>query len=272
MPVSKLLVEGTLDNQILNALLQGNPLVEWGGSKSQLKPKARDQRSRGIVACYLRDRDFDHEPPESFATPVEDGRSGDDIIGWHWCRHEIESYLLDPELVSRAKGWDLSSYAGVIVDAARQIRAYQVARWAVGVARRALPPNYDLKTKPVELEDHELRLPPDLSEAASTAWARSHIAAFLARVDACLGATAADAELSRRASLLTEGKLGSAGEALLWCSGKDLLSSIEPWLKATGELGARSFLNSVRDWVLAHPEQALDVVPEWKGLALLLRS
>jgi hypothetical protein len=58
--IAKLFVEGTLEFQILTPILQGNPLLQQGGSKYSLKPRAlTERRDHKVVAGYLRDRDFD---------------------------------------------------------------------------------------------------------------------------------------------------------------------------------------------------------------------
>ena len=73
MPVTTLYVEGpqrqfgeeqlensdALELPILAAVFGGRPQVEGGGPKGSLKPKTWDARGKGVIACYLRDRDFD---------------------------------------------------------------------------------------------------------------------------------------------------------------------------------------------------------------------
>jgi len=96
MPVSTLLMEGTLDGVVLNPVLAGNPTIETGCSKGSLGPRCLDQRRNGIPnVCYLRDRDYDYEPPPVLTEPIVDRVSAGVTLGWRWCRHEIENYLLE---------------------------------------------------------------------------------------------------------------------------------------------------------------------------------
>jgi hypothetical protein len=194
------------------------------------------------------------------------------VLGWRWCRHEIESYLIDPELVADATGWDKAAYASALGEAARGIRHYQVARWVVGQARRSLPPNHELTTKPGELGHNEFRLPGDLTEQATTQWAREHVARFFARIQQVLAPEAIEASIAARQAALTEPVLTDPAATLVWCSGKDLLAAIEPWLQVEHGLGARTFLNGMRDWVISRPDAALQRLPEWNGLLLAVRA
>jgi hypothetical protein len=273
MPVDTLFVEGGLDAQLLTAILGGSPFVRRGGSKNSLAPRARTERcDRGIAAAYLRDRDFDFDPPDDCTRPAVDRLHGGEPLGWHWCRHEIESYLIDPVLVAQATGWDRSAYEDEVTGAARRIRHYQIARWVVGTARRSLPPHHDLNTKPVVCHDHDFRLPADMGEAAMRDWARDHIASHHRRIAEALGCDAVDAELARRREALTESAVASPAGALLWCSGKDILAALEPWTAGHGLAGARAVLNCLRDWVIEHPEDAVAALPEWQALRDILRA
>ncbi len=96
MLVTLLLVEGELDSQLLTPVLSGRPAVEaTKGSKNALPPRTRNERNKGVAGVYyLRDRDFDYEPPEDSTLPVIDNVDHrNTIFGWRWCRHEIEIYF-----------------------------------------------------------------------------------------------------------------------------------------------------------------------------------
>ena len=56
-------------------------------------------------------------------------------MGWHWCRHEIENYLLEPALVAAACSPRITeaTYLEQLRGAALRIRYYEAARWAVGL-------------------------------------------------------------------------------------------------------------------------------------------
>jgi len=102
MPVNKLLVEGELDQQLLSAVCKGDPFVEAAlASKNALAPRVRDERRKGLQGVfYLRDRDYDTEPPTDITSPSKD----DGDLGWRWCRHSIENYMLDPLIVCPTLG------------------------------------------------------------------------------------------------------------------------------------------------------------------------
>ncbi len=157
MSVSVLLVEGKLDAEVLSPVLGTLPVrvtLEAVGSKSSLKPRARDRRQGpvGVSTCYVRDRDFDFDPPVDSSQPTVDSRQETGgVLGWRWSRHELENYLLEPRLVEAATGWSAADFERELLAAARNLQHYNAARWAVGIARRSLPPFNDLPTRPAEL-------------------------------------------------------------------------------------------------------------------------
>ena len=174
MPVAKLFIEGKLEFGTLSPILQGNPVLQLGGSKNSLKPRAFTERRENTVAAgYLRDRDFDFDPPMDVAEPSVDSYDRGVPYGWRWCRHEFENYLIDPPVVSEATGWPIADVEDALRQAARKIRIYEAARWTVGVVRRALPPHYELSTRPDGL--NEIDLPPALDAAAVNAWASNNV-------------------------------------------------------------------------------------------------
>ena len=59
-------------------------------------------------------------------------------LGWRWCRHEIENYLVDPAVVSEAMGWSMHGGRGSSSSSLRKrVRYYEAARWTVGIVRRS---------------------------------------------------------------------------------------------------------------------------------------
>src|SRR6266571_123700 len=108
MPIAKLFVEGTLDVQLLSPILLGNPVPQQGGSKNSLKARAgTERRENKVAAGYLRDRDFDFDPPFDLTKPTEESTFENSGVpfGWRWCRHEIENYLIDPAIIRESMGW-----------------------------------------------------------------------------------------------------------------------------------------------------------------------
>lgn len=274
MPVATLLVEGKLDIEILSAVLAGQPLVERRGSKTSLAPQARSRSGdSGTPVAYIRDRDFDYEPPDDLTVPVVDrfrqGNEGE-ALGWHWCRHEIENYLLEPDIVAAATGCDRDQYIESLVAAARQVRWYEISRWVIGTARRALPPNYDLTTRPADVRDG--RVPGDLTKDCVLEWMTTHISEFADRVNRSLRPDAVESQLEQRAEQLSDELLSDSSEILLWCSGKDLMAVLGPWLQNIGIQSPGVFQNRLRDWMTLNTQQVSDLLPEWKRFVELLRT
>ncbi len=182
-----------------------------------------------MQACYLRDRDFDFDPPADLSSPTVDRlvETRGNVLGWRWCRHELESYLLEPRLVAQATGWDEAAYSAELMKAAQHIHMYTAARWAVGIARRSMPPTAELPTRPYDLQN-EIKLPADCGEATCFAWARNHVEAFRQKVEPSLASTTITASLAERARRLAA--LTSIEDVLVWHSGKDLLAPLSPQL------------------------------------------
>ncbi|MCP4697833.1 MAG: hypothetical protein GY862_13420 [Gammaproteobacteria bacterium] len=164
---SYLLVEGKLDAACLAPVLGDVVTLKQGGSKNSLKPEARTRQNLTKTPYYfLRDRDFDFKPPDDIFQPVALTEKNGRIIGWHWCRHEIENYLLEPAIVRRAvPDANPDDYERQLQQTAMRIRAYEAARWSIGTVRKSLPPYYELQTRRPELP--EIAIPKDCSDVAS---------------------------------------------------------------------------------------------------------
>ncbi len=271
MPIAKLYVEGNLESEVLNPILQGSPVLQQGGSKNALKPRARAERQENRVAAgYLRDRDFDFDPPVDLTKPTVDAEDGATPIGWRWCRHELENYLIEPLLVSAAVGWPVNEIEDAICQAARKIRSYEAARWTVGIVRRTLPPQYELRTRPDGL--NEIALPVELGRLAVNGWAtdsiKAHRERFIAETDPQQIQKTFDSFLVR----FDEDFVSDVAKVLLWFSGKDILAGMADWLSAKSLANAGLFRASLRDWIIANPDPTLDLLPEWNHLARVLRA
>lgn len=273
MPVDVLIVEGELDEQVLFPLKPAGLTLVRGDSKGSLAPKARDRRrQQNVRACYLRDRDFDFDPPADLGAPTVDAHDRQEspatVLGWRWCRHAIEGYLLEPGLVEAATGWPQAEYERQLLAAAAHIRHYTAARWAVGIARRSLPPMSELATRPALT--NEIKLPADCGEAGCDAWAHAHVASFLAQIDQTLTPAAVAVSLADKKALLAG--LTSPQEVLLWHSGKDLLAALAPALPARFKNQPVVFLRTLRDWVRDNSAPALALFPEWQALLQALKA
>ncbi len=275
MPIETLYVEGGLDAQVLGVLLAGVPKIKRGGSKNSLKPIVDRERRETKLSnvYYIRDRDFDFDPQPADEPQAETAGKTPVVLGWHWRRHEIENYLLDPVLVQAAlPQWKIDGYRAALSDAADAIREYQAARWAVGCARRSLPPHYELRTRPDDVTDHEYRLPAALDLAASRDWALKTAAAHGASIAGALAAEAVAKTCDDFAARFTDGFCRSLGDVLVWFSGKDLIAGLGPWLASKGLSGAGSFLYVLREWIRANPDRARDLLPEWAFFVNAVRN
>ncbi|MBI5367538.1 MAG: hypothetical protein HZA54_10915 [Planctomycetes bacterium] len=275
MPVALLLVEGGLDAELLTPVLAGRATVlpsrsGKGGLALRTRLERAERANAGIG--YLRDRDFDSDPPADRTRPSVDreDRERGSPLGWRWCRHEIENYLLDPAIVVAARGGSRPEYESALVQAALRIRHYQVARWVVGTARRGYPPGFELATRPAELTTLEIALPTDLSVAGTAGWARGHLDRFRGRIEAALGREEVEQQVARLTACLPESLLSIPEEALVWCSGKDLLAALQPWLHQQAGLTPGMFRSAIRDWMRARPAEVLSLLPEWAALVELM--
>lgn len=218
MPIAKLFVEGNLDAEILNPILRGSPLLHQGGTKYSLRPRAlSDRRENRVTAGYLRDRDFDFDPPDNLTTPTVDASDGSIPFGWRWCRHEIENYLLEPALVNAALGWPLAEIIQALAASASIIRAYQAARWTVGIARRSLPPAYELETRPEGL--NEIALPLVLSIEDVRQWAMENIQTHRDRIEYATNSATVQQHFDSFVERFNANFLSDPANALLWFSG-----------------------------------------------------
>lgn len=259
-----LIVEGGLDKPLLDEfVIEPNWATEARGSKTALPHEAR----RELNGHYLRDRDFDHEPPIDRSTPTVHGL---DPLGWRWVRHEIENYLLEPGIASAALGVDPSAWSDALLDAATRICDYEAARWVLGAARRVLPPTYRLNTYPKSCKK-DFKLPTTLDAESQIAWMTSHAEAFRARVEPVLADERLRDEFRSRARELTA-ITHDIDEVLVWFSGKDLLGGCREWLAAHGQGTPEKAVERIRDWMKDNPDEARAHLPEWAALRQMLRQ
>ncbi|MFH1117073.1 MAG: hypothetical protein V1792_24410 [Pseudomonadota bacterium] len=64
--------------------------------------------------------------------------------------------------------------------------------------------------------------------------------------------------------------VAEVSNVLLWFSGKDILAGIAEWLGTKGVDNPGAFRASLRDWIIANPERALELLPEWSSLTEIL--
>jgi hypothetical protein len=271
VPIAKLFIEGALEAEVLYPILQGNPVLQRGGSKNSLKPRARTERQENKVAAgYLRDRDFDFDPPSDLTKPTIDEADHGVPFGWRWCRHEIENYLIDPAVISEGMSWPTGEIEEAIREAARTIRNYEAARWTVGTVRRALPPNYELQTRPDGL--NELELPSALDSSTVSAWASNNIESHRERIITTAEPTFVKTTFDSFTTRFDDAFIADVANVLLWFSGKDILAGMASWLITRSVPNPGAFRAATRDWLIANPVRALELLPEWKGMTEILRA
>ena len=271
MPLAVLFVEGKLDSEMLNPLLQGTPVLKEGGSKNVLKPRTRTEREDSrINVGYLRDRDFDFDPPPDDPQPVTEFCHTGIPCGWHWCRHEIENYLLEPAIVSAALGWAQEEINQALRAAAWKIRGYQAARWTIGRVRRFLPPHYQLNTRPGAVA--ELQLPPILEAEAASAWAFEAIARHRQLFVSVSEEKQVAALFDEYHGQFDADFMADVAKILTWFSGKDLIAGLAEWLQGRATMNPGQFRASLRDWIMANPDTTLELLPEWRGLLKVIRA
>lgn len=265
MSVVKLFVEGKLDAEIYTSVFFGKVTIVRGGSKNSIRPQAQTDRDAKIQAGYLRDRDFDFHPPEEMNVPTVDASIAGQPWGWRLNRHEIESYLIDPQIVKAKFGIPAETWQSRIVQTAKRIRWYQIARWTVGYARNQLPPHYKLQTKPESVRD--FRLPNDLTEQASLQWCQTSISKFRTMITDRLSDEPLEQLIERRKLQLSDDSLADHQHALTWCSGKDLFAGLaEKDLQDLRVAGRKELCNILRDWVRDHPEEFHNCFPEFAAI------
>jgi hypothetical protein len=71
--------------------------------------------------------------------------------------------------------------------------------------------------------------------------------------------------------VLLEAALPETSALLAWFPGKDLMAALAPWLEARHLVPDRLRVR-LRDWVVDHSEQALDLLGEWQAFKALLHA
>jgi hypothetical protein len=172
MPVDVLLCEGVAgspDARILRKLFGGICSIEPSGSKHGMDTQVLAWRAAtpgSVVAC-LRDADLDSEWPRDRDRPqpwVKKTAGGQSVnFGWLWSRTEIENYVIDPNVVAVALGFDAPTQAQcqeILARAAERVSAYTAARVALSMSRisfKSLLSQWDRRRIPRSLEKSSYR-------------------------------------------------------------------------------------------------------------------
>jgi len=178
----------------------------------------------------------------------------------------MENYLLGPAIVANALGIiSQEDWSQLLVDSALRIRWYEIARWTIGQVRRSLPPQYELETRPSDL--NELEIPEATDEQASRNWCLNSIREFATRVEQSASSETITESFELRNEWLSEECLSDAIQVLVWCSGKDLFAALpQSTLDQFGFKNAGELRAALRDWIRENIEVAVNHFPEWQDL------
>lgn len=153
MPVNIFYCEGgknSPDIRVLLNILSGICTVRPAGSKYGLDRQILFIKQENLlpssVVAALKDRDFDGDESLPLNSPrnwLARVHSQNVQVGWSWERKEIENYLIDPEVVSRALGSKappIEDYRAALEESAKNIADYTAARIALSLSRQRLLP------------------------------------------------------------------------------------------------------------------------------------
>ncbi|HEU4965233.1 MAG TPA: hypothetical protein VFV52_15500 [Bacilli bacterium] len=273
MAVAKLYVEGDLDRQLFVRLLAGLPGVASAGGKDLARQKTARERGNGLRTYYLRDRDFDYDPTyRDEARPLIEY---DQVMGWYWSRHEIENYLLEPQLLARAFGGRVTAeeVEQELLAAAQRIRFYQMARWAVGRVRRFqnFPNPRKIQTKHPSCPN-DYQLPVNMDYGSCSDWATTSTESFLQTVLQNVNQDAIQSYLAANYEDFTLEKCQDLKWVLHTFSGKDLFGSLRVWLDKKLSLSPKEVCQRLVSWIDENQEEAFAILPEWKNFIDMIRS
>lgn len=295
MPLAYLLVEGDVDASIFTEIFHGSPPCKLGGSKDTLAPQVRRCREpdknidrdestgdhkrtlkQGVMAAYLRDRDFDFEPPPDLDQPTIDVAAkseGEPPLGWRLNRHSIESYLLDPRVVGATFNLPEAHWEHLICTAGKEIAAYQAGRWTIAQLRSGLPRPFKLQTSASGRK--EFALPASRSRTDVETWCIQTVNSFRTAVEHALSAPAVTEAFGERCQQFSEDFCRDYRQILVWFSGKDLFTAVKQLPELPQQLKERScetLRKTLRDWVGDNADQFLSWFPELSALKQKLNA
>jgi hypothetical protein len=227
----------SLDTRLLNRLLQGKPptsAIQPAGGKYQLRAFMRGRLAAGGVApnyIAFRDRDFDAEPPA--AVSLIPYHSGEPIYMSH--RSTVENYLIEVELIDTywrqhagTPRWQHGPSPGRtdiglwMTDTARQLIAYQAARWALASVKPSerWP---EIQTTWTKGSGH---LPSSLDASSCLAAATALVTAFSEATGQVTGARLGE-KYQTYIDRFSAARFLSDAEYLVWFQGKDLQKAMQ---------------------------------------------
>ena len=110
------------------------------------------------------------------------------------------------------------------------------------------------------------------SAAAVNLWALNSIEDHRRPMAAATDPAAVQASLAAFAARFDDAFVADVAKVLLWFSGKDMLAGMAGWLITKGVANPGAFRASLRDWMIANPLRALELLPEWNGMIEVVRA
>lgn len=104
------------------------------------------------------------------------------------------------------------------------------------------------------------------------AWASDNIEKHRERIVTKTTSAEVTASLDSFVIRFHEVFVSNAASVLVWFSGKDLLAGMSDWLHAKGITSPGAFRATLRDWIIANPPRAIELLPEWNALIGVLRA
>jgi hypothetical protein len=272
MPVNLLLCEGVYqspDRIILSRLLKGYCQIMPIGSKRNMLNQIEVRRRESSSKIYgLQDRDFvkDWEIPTN-QPKTWTHRGTHQLLGWYWERKEIENYLVDPDVVSKALGNKMPpDYIALLEKASDKIWHYQAARTALSNCYKYFQPLKISFGKKRGKENYPF--PESFTDAACRQGIEETVNSHLSKNKL----VEKNEVLETYQNLLNEFDIGGIRRQyfLHTFSGKDLLWAMDEALKSLG--GAINFRERVLVGIEESSEDIGTWLPEWQRLRQIIQN
>lgn len=262
------------DVRILRKLLAGRCEVRPGGSIHGMgdRIKARREVLGATQVAGVVDGDFRETWPT--ATPLHQPEhwvgSDKEPLGWRWSRKEIENYIVDAAVVSRALGErapDPQEYQAQLDAAAYGLAAYQAARTALSACRRRLRPMPTSWGPERDADRHPF--PNDVSLEGCRGGLRTTVEDHHGRQT-----VSPEEVLTRYEELLPQFAAdGPRRRDFLWTfAGKDLVHVMGPGLQTMGLGSVRAFKERVLLGIETTADDIASWLPEWGALAAAVQA
>lgn len=276
MPVSLLFCEGgaaSPDVRLLGLILRGAGVeVAPAGGKDGFRSLVRSWRglaeveARGPRVCGIIDGDFPRHPG-AWSAPLEDAplqwkvreNAAEVVLGWRWCRKEIENYFVDPAVLQRAFKWDdqarqsYTDHLEIVFSGLEVVTAARMALTASAPQRVRVETELPLDLSPDQAEEALAQRAKDHSEGASLD-AAGLVRVFQDVLPDC-----------RRGGKFRQ-------HALSTFAGKNILSRIQNTAGFDRALKRRDALFETILEALARDVSPHSWLPEWSGLRSCVES